>query len=80
MCVGIEEQIPNVGDYFLYSIGAENLIIVRGKDKIRTFYNVCCHRGTRLCKESQGHFEKDITCPYRGWRYGLDKQRKVASL
>ncbi|MBC8242196.1 MAG: hypothetical protein H8E30_17225, partial [Alphaproteobacteria bacterium] len=32
-------RIPNSGDYFLYEIGGESIIIVRGRDKkIRAFY------------------------------------------
>jgi len=46
---------------------------VRGKDaRVRAFYNVCRHRGTRLCSEERGRFAAGITCPYHGWTYGLD--------
>src|SRR4051812_13300071 len=36
---------------------AESVIVVRDKaGAIRAFYNVCRHRGTRLCEEAAGHF------------------------
>src|SRR5262249_49279041 len=43
-------RIPNVGDYFLFDFGHENIIIVRDKsNSINAFYNVCRHRGSRVC-------------------------------
>lgn len=73
ICVGRAEQIPNPGDYFVRSIGDENLIITRDRQgEIHAFYNVCRHRGTRLCEESSGHFRESIQCPYHAWTYGLD--------
>ena len=39
---------------------------------MRAFYNVCRHRGTRLCTEASGHFAGSIQCPYHAWTYDLD--------
>lgn len=73
LCVGREEQIPNPGDYFVQGVGRESLIIVRGQDgQVRAFYNVCRHRGTRMCTTASGHFPQSIQCPYHAWTYGLD--------
>jgi Rieske 2Fe-2S family protein len=73
LCVGRAEQIPQPGDYFTQTIGAESLIITRGQDsQVRAFYNVCRHRGTRICTASTGHFVGSIQCPYHAWTYGLD--------
>ena len=65
------EEIPNPGDYRLFEIGEESVIIVRGKDQaIRAHFNVCRHRGTRLCMEATGHFSSGtIQCPYHAWTY-----------
>jgi glycine betaine catabolism A len=38
---------------------------------VRGFYNVCRHRGTRLCEEKNGHTPA-IQCPYHAWTYGLN--------
>lgn len=79
--VGRVEQIPNPGDYFTAAVGDESLIIVRDfNGEVRAFYNVCRHRGTRLCTSKEGHFSKDILCPYHAWSYSLDGQLKVAPL
>ncbi len=73
LCVGRAAALPSVGDYTLLSIAGESLILVRGKDsKLRAFYNVCRHRGTRLCEAASGHFAGGIQCPYHAWTYGLD--------
>ena len=54
------------------SAGPESLIIVRDKgETVRGFYNVCRHRGTRICEEKGGHLSA-LQCPYHAWTYGLD--------
>ena len=72
LCVGHESRIPEVGDYFVFDIANESLIIVRGKDEqLRALVNVCRHRGSHVCYEKQGHASK-LACPYHGWAYNLD--------
>ena len=73
ICVGRESEIASAGDYLLASIAGESIIVVRGKDdEARAFYNVCRHRGTRLCDVERGHFPDAIRCPYHAWTYRLD--------
>src|SRR4051812_15530277 len=74
VCVGRADQIPRAGDFFLREIVGESVIVVRGDDDgsggaVRAFYNVCRHRGTRLCEEAQGRFRSRIQCPYHAWTY-----------
>lgn len=71
VCAGQAEQIPEPGDYFLADIAGESVIVTRGHEGIAAFYNVCRHRGTRMCTED-GRFGGRIQCPYHGWTYGLD--------
>lgn len=72
LCVGRAEQIPNAGNYFLFNLGAESLIIVRDKQgQIHAHFNVCRHRGTRICEETNGNFRGSIQCPYHAWTYDL---------
>jgi glycine betaine catabolism A len=70
--VGHQSQIAAAGDYIVPDVADESLIVLRDKGgKIRGFYNVCRHRGTRLCEEQSGHAAA-IQCPYHAWTYGLD--------
>ena len=73
LCVGRSDAIGEPGDYVLATAGAESLIAVRGRDRrARAFFNVCRHRGTRICAEPSGHLAGGIQCPYHAWTYGLD--------
>lgn len=69
---GREEDIPERGDFALREVGGESVILLRrGDDAPGAYYNVCRHRGTRIC-ESDGSFKGAIQCPYHAWTYGLD--------
>ncbi|MGH7534972.1 MAG: aromatic ring-hydroxylating oxygenase subunit alpha, partial [Gemmatimonadales bacterium] len=73
LCVGRESRIARPGQYFLQPIGPESVIILRDRqNEIRAFYNVCRHRGTRLCEEAEGQLSGTIQCPYHAWTYTLD--------
>ncbi len=75
---GHASQIPNAGDYLVFRLVNESAIVVRGNDgRIRAFANVCRHRGSLVCLESQGN-EKKFVCPYHGWTYGLDGELMAA--
>ncbi len=73
VCAGRTRQIESPGDYFLREIGNESIIISRDEGgHVQVFYNVCRHRGTRICTAPEGKFPGRIQCPYHGWTYGLD--------
>ncbi|MGH7525077.1 MAG: aromatic ring-hydroxylating oxygenase subunit alpha [Gemmatimonadales bacterium] len=73
LCVGREDRLPGAGDYFLQDVGKESIIVLRDRaGDFRAYYNVCRHRGTRLCEEHTGRFADKIQCPYHAWVYGLD--------
>jgi glycine betaine catabolism A len=73
LCSGRAEQIPSPGEYFLSEVADESIIVTReNSGSIRAYYNVCRHRGTRMCAETKGKFAGRIQCPYHGWTYGLD--------
>ena len=73
LCVGREDRISEPGEYFLQEVGPESIIIVRDRaGALRAYYNVCRHRGTRLCEEHTGRFSESIQCPYHAWTYSLD--------
>lgn len=73
ICAGREEEIARPGEYFLVLAAGESLIVTRGEDGVsRALYNVCRHRGTRLCEVERGQLGRSIQCPYHAWTYGLD--------
>ena len=54
--VGHKSQIAQAGDFFVPEVAGESLIVARDKNgEIHGFYNVCRHRGTRLCEQASGH-------------------------
>ena len=72
--VGHQSQIPRRGDYLLFEIAGESVIVVRqdeGEGQIGALLNVCRHRGSKLCDTATGH-EARFVCRYHGWTYGLD--------
>ncbi len=70
--VGRVRDLAAPGDFFLAGINRESVIVTRDKGgEIRGFYNVCRHRGSRLCEEAAGHLSA-IQCPYHAWTYSLD--------
>ena len=67
-----EEEIPNVGDYVVYEIAGESILVVRAAPGvIKSYYNVCQHRG-RILKEQPHGSTKFLYCRYHGWRWTLD--------
>jgi Rieske 2Fe-2S family protein len=72
-CAGHVSRIPEAGSYFLVEAFGESIIVLRDQDQeIRAFYNVCRHRGTHMCEETEGQLGKSIQCSYHSWTYGLD--------
>ena len=70
--VGHQSDLAEAGDYFVVNVAGESFIVVRDqKSAFRAFYNVCRHRGTRLCEKAKGHL-RAIQCPYHAWSYALD--------
>ncbi|MEA2665574.1 MAG: glycine betaine catabolism [Candidatus Eremiobacteraeota bacterium] len=73
IALGRRERLERTGDFFLAELAGESLIVTRAADgRVRAFYNLCRHRGTRLCEEPAGRFGGSIQCPYHAWTYGLD--------
>jgi Rieske 2Fe-2S family protein len=73
LCAGRADQIPNPGDYFVRSLAGEGVVVTRDSSgTIQALFNVCRHRGTRICEQPEGHFVERIQCPYHAWTYDLN--------
>jgi phenylpropionate dioxygenase-like ring-hydroxylating dioxygenase large terminal subunit len=69
---GHVSQWHEPGDFRVLNVDKESAIIVRGNDgKLKGFANVCRHRGSLVCLETEGHVDK-FQCPYHGWMYDID--------
>ena len=72
-CVGRSSALASAGDYVVRNIAGESLIILRDRSgDLRAFFNVCRHRGTRICEAASGQFSETIQCPYHAWTYTTD--------
>lgn len=75
--IGHQNQLTRAGDYLTARVAGESVLAVRGEDGlIRTFFNVCPHRGGPLALED-GH-SKALQCRYHGWTFHLDGKLKKA--
>ena len=75
---GRADELPEAGDWKVYSIFDQSYVIVRGKDgTLRGFVNACRHRGNVLC-QGKGHSPLFL-CPYHHWSYGLDGRLMAVS-
>jgi glycine betaine catabolism A len=84
LCVAREEELPEPGDFLVLDVVGESILLVRNrKGLLRAFYNVCRHRGARLCRTDEGPpvgmavhggviAGRSILCPYHQWSYDLD--------
>lgn len=65
-------EIPNRGDYVLFDVGEDSIIISHdNQGEIRALHNICRHRGSRVCEKHSGN-SKNFVCPYHGWVYEND--------
>jgi Rieske 2Fe-2S family protein len=77
---GLETQIPHPGDYQMYTLGPDEILLLRDDDgSINALFNVCTHRGSRLCLEAQGHV-KMLVCPYHQWVFHRSGALRAARL
>src|SRR5262249_40889068 len=71
-----EEHVEEPGAFVSADVVGESILVLRGRDgELRAFYNVCRHRGSRLCDEERGSVKGAIKCPYPAWAYGQDGRR-----
>jgi Rieske 2Fe-2S family protein len=65
-------QIKKPGDYFLYHLQNEAIIVIRGNNgEVYGHYNTCRHRGSAICLQDKGSISK-LICPYHQWVYDKD--------
>jgi len=62
-------DLPEPGAFRLFEDTGVPILVSRGTDgRMRSFLNVCVHRGGRVVREEAGN-AKRFTCRYHGWTY-----------
>lgn len=78
VCVAHCSELTAKNSYVTREIIGENIIVIRDREgELRSFYNVCPHRGHQLLSGS-GVARNVITCPYHAWAFKLDGQLSSA--
>ena len=73
------DDFEEPGSFCVHELGKESFLFVMGDDgTIRGFYNVCQHRGNRLCQVESGILDT-FTCPFHGWQWRNDGTLKGVS-
>ncbi len=68
LIAGVSSDIPEVGDFLVFDIGDESIIVTRTEAGVKAFYNVCSHRGSKLVWEERGN-RKVFVCPFHSWSF-----------
>ena len=64
LCVGREEQVQEVGDYFSATPAGEPIIVVRNSEsEIRAMSSVCPHRGMCVTADLDGIDDENMLEP-----------------
>ncbi len=71
LIAGVSSDLPREGDYFVFDIRDESIIVTRTAGGLRAFYNVCSHRGSRLVWDERGN-RKVFVCPFHSWSFSND--------
>ena len=65
-------ELPAVGDYRTMEVSGIPIVVLRGQDGIvRSFYNVCSHRGAQIVRSVRGNIAGGMQCLYHLWTYDL---------
>src|SRR5215470_12227346 len=73
-----ESDVARAGDHISFEIGRESIVVARARDGLHAFFNVCLHRGNRLC-EPGIHHAPTLTCRYHAWEWNLDGTLRCAT-
>jgi Rieske 2Fe-2S family protein len=83
VCAGRAETLPAPGALRVLDLLGESVLVARTREgALAAHYNVCRHRGARLCASEDPAGDAraaaapapggTIRCPYHAWVYGLD--------
>ena len=72
-CAASSTDIGKAGAFRTVQIGRESILLTRSrKGEARGYFNICRHRGAKLCTEESGEGARSFQCPYHAWTYDLE--------
>jgi anthranilate 1,2-dioxygenase large subunit len=69
--LGLEAEIPNVGDFKSTFVGDTPVVVTRTADGLACWVNRCAHRGAMVCRDKRGNASSH-TCVYHQWNYAAN--------
>ena len=69
--LGLEAEIPNVGDFKSTFIGDTPVVVTRTPEGLSCWVNRCAHRGAMVCREKRGNAASH-TCVYHQWSFAAN--------
>ena len=71
--VGRSSEVAQNRSFRTFELGDQRLLLIRDDTGVlQAFHNTCRHRGSALCRESEGTLRTGaIVCPYHAWVYNL---------
>ncbi|MGW6547492.1 aromatic ring-hydroxylating oxygenase subunit alpha [Streptomyces massasporeus] len=71
-CAVRSADLAGPGAFRTVQVGRESILVTRARDQsVRAFFNVCRHRGAKLCNARSGEVKRAFQCPYHAWTYDL---------
>lgn len=72
LLLAVGGELPAPGDHKAMHVRGTPVLLTRGPDgQVRSFLNVCRHRGAIVTADGCGHARRH-TCPYHGWTYDTE--------
>ncbi|GGS54854.1 aromatic ring-hydroxylating oxygenase subunit alpha [Streptomyces violaceus] len=72
-CAARSSELSKPGAFRTVDVGRESVLLTRSRDgSVRAFFNVCRHRGAKLCTQESGEVKRAFQCPYHAWTYDLN--------
>ncbi len=69
LALGFTCELPEPGNYKALEVAGVPVLLSRGADgQMRSFVNMCSHRGSIVVPEGTGRARR-FTCPYHAWSY-----------
>lgn len=69
LVLGLSAELPDAGSYRALTVAGVPILLTRGSDGVvRSFVNMCSHRGAIIVEEGNGKARR-FPCPYHAWTY-----------